>query len=284
MLDAAKGNDKTLKFINFQSFIDSHRISGLQTAIFFFCFLIAAIDGCDVALIGFLAPAISKALDIAPAKLAPVLAAGQFGAVAGALLIGPLADRFGRKRLMLLSTIAFGIMTAVSAYAPDLRSLVFLRFLTGVGLGGALPCATALTAEFCPERKRSTLTTAMFCGFTLGSAIGGFITAWAEPFLGWRQVMFWAGVIPLVLVPAIAFLVPESIEFLQRKGVAGPYLASIFSRIACGREGARIFVGRPERTKLSPVADLFSARPFKGILLLWVTSFMTLLVVYLLSS
>ncbi len=284
MRDTAQPSRGALEYASFQSFIDAHRLSGFQATLFAMCFLVAAIDGFDVALIGFLAPAISKSLKLSAVELAPIFGAGQFGAVAGALLIGPLADRFGRKRLMIWSTVGFGLMTAASAYAPDLRSLVALRFLTGVGLGGALPCATALTAEFCPERKRATLTTAMFCGFTFGSATGGFVTAWAEPIFGWREVVMWSGFVPLLLVPAIAVLVPESIEYLQRSTSTAARMDYVFRRIAGPRYDKGISVHRIDPAKVSPISDLFKARPLRGIVLLWATSFMTLLVVYLLSS
>lgn len=284
MAEGMRITERSLEYPSFQSFVDAHPVSALQVSLFVICFLVAAIDGYDVALIGFLAPAISKSLSLPAVELAPLFGAGQFGAVAGALLIGPLADRFGRKRLMILSTLGFGLFTAASAYASDIQSLIVFRFLTGVGLGGALPCATALTAEFCPERKRATLTTAMFCGFTFGSAVGGFVTAWAEPMIGWREVMLWSGIVPLLLVPAIALIVPESVDYLLRNSGMLAQADRIFWRIASPRSDVGLVVHRTSKANVSPVSDLFKARPLRGIVLLWVTSFMTLLVVYLLSS
>lgn len=270
--------------LSFQDFVNSHPISPLQTLLFVFCFLIAAIDGFDVALIGFLAPAIAGSLKLTPADLAPVFGAGQLGAVAGALLIGPFADRFGRQRLMIASTVIFGVMTVSTAFVTDVSQLMIMRFLTGVGLGGALPCATALTAEFCPERRRATLTTAMFCGFTLGSAIGGFVTAWAEPLIGWRGVIQWAGIVPLCLVPVLVMVVPESAEYLGRNAANARRLDRVLRRI--GRMDFAPLVTFPDRPhqRSSAVSGLFASRPLGGIMLLWITSFMTLLAVYLLSS
>lgn len=272
---------------NFSSLVSGHRLSPLQITLFAVCFLVAALDGFDVALMGFLAPAIRKGLDLGAPELASVFGAGQFGSVAGALLIGPMADRFGRKRMMVISTLWFALMTIKCAYAPDLASLSLWRFLTGFGLGGALPCATALTAEYCPDRRKASLTTAMFCGFTFGSAVGGFITAWAEPLVGWRMVILGAGVAPLVLVPVAMLLVPESVDYLQRSGTNGRAIDRIAQRIA-GVEGwssHAVAGGKAERgAATSILRDLFTARPVGAILLLWVTSFITLSIVYLLTS
>jgi AAHS family 4-hydroxybenzoate transporter-like MFS transporter len=270
--------------LSFQSFVNSCPLSSLQILLFAFCFLIAAIDGFDVALIGFLAPAIAGSLKLTPSALAPVFGAGQLGAVAGALLIGPLADRFGRQRLMIASTVIFGLMTVSTAFVTGVSQLAAMRFLTGIGLGGALPCATALTAEFCPERRRATLTTAMFCGFTLGSAVGGFVTAWAEPLIGWRGVIQWAGIVPLFMVPVLLVAVPESAEYLGRKTANARRLDRVLRRI--GRTDHAPVVTFPDRPdkRSSTVTALFASRPLGGIVLLWATSFMTLLAVYLLSS
>lgn len=267
----------------FPSLVNAHRLSALQITLFAVCFLVAALDGFDVALMGFLAPAIRQGLHLAPPELASVFGAGQFGSVAGALIIGPLADRFGRKRMMVASTLWFAVMTIISSYAPDLASLSLWRFLTGFGLGGALPCATALTSEYCPDGKKASLTTAMFCGFTFGSAVGGFITAWAEPLVGWRMVIMGAGVAPLLLVPVAWMLVPESVDYLQRSGGNARALDRIARRIA-GVEGWSAHAVAPLRVQGSILSDLFRSRPAWGILLLWVTSFITLSIVYLLTS
>lgn len=268
---------------NFPSLVNAHRLSALQITLFAVCFLVAALDGFDVALMGFLAPAIRKGLHLGAPELASVFGAGQFGSVAGALIIGPMADRFGRKRMMVIATLWFALMTIRSAYAPDLASLALWRFLTGFGLGGALPCATALTAEYCPDRKKASLTTMMFCGFTLGSAVGGFITAWAEPLVGWRMVILGAGVAPLLIVPVALGLVPESVDYLQRSGNNARAIDRIAARIG-GVAGWSAHAAAVPRGAGSILRDLFTARPTGAILLLWLTSFITLSIVYLLTS
>jgi AAHS family 4-hydroxybenzoate transporter-like MFS transporter len=138
----------------------------------------------------------------------------------GALLFGPLADRVGRKKIIIFSTVAFGIGALATAFVGDVASLVTIRFLTGLGLGGAMPNAVALTSEFNPRRRRSTMVMIMFCGFSIGAALGGLLAAALIPQFGWRSVFVIGGVAPLLLVPILMVRLPESVRFLALTGRA----------------------------------------------------------------
>ena len=129
--------------------------------------------------------------------------------MAGAFVFGPLADRVGRKPVLVATTVFFGLATFASAFAPDIQTLTALRFVTGLGLGGAMPAAITLTAEFCPEKRRSSLVTLMFCGFTIGSASAGLAASSIVAAFGWPGLLMLGGVLPLLLTPVLLALLPE---------------------------------------------------------------------------
>ena len=276
--------------INVTAFIDRQPLSAFQVGVVVLCFLIVAIDGFDTAAIGFIAPAIRAEWQLTPAHLAPLFGAGLGGLMAGAFLFGPLADRFGRKTILTLSVLFFGMASLASVWSPDLWTLVALRFLTGLGLGGAMPNAITLTSEYCPEKRRSFLVTTMFCGFTVGSALGGLASAWLIGAFGWRSVLMVGGLAPLALSVALVALLPESVRYLvmaggRVKGGTDDRIAAVLRRIAPSEDlrGATFRIGE-SRTVSSPVGHLFKPELLRGTLLFWLTFFMSLLVIYLLSS
>ena len=274
----------TPKTINVQDFINSHKLSSTQILLLVLCFLIVAIDGFDLASIGFIAPAIKAEWGTTPAQLAPLFGSGLFGLMLGALIIGPLADRFGRKAILIFSVVFFAVASLLSAFSPDLTVLIVLRFMTGVGLGGAMPSAVTLTSEYCPEGRRSFLVTLMFCGFTLGSALGGVVASQIVADYGWRSVLVIGGVLPLLLAPVLWRLLPESLRFLVMKGGQDQRIVSALHRIEPSVDLTNATFTGAEKPHGSPVLQLFEADLWRGTLLLWATFFMGLVVIYLLSN
>lgn len=176
-----------------QALIDAAPVGKMQWRVIICCFLVVMLDGFDTAAIGFIAPDIRTHWQLTAGDLAPLFGAGLLGLTAGALLCGPLSDRFGRKRVIELCVFLFGALTLASAFSPDLQTLVFLRFLTGLGLGGAMPNTITMTSEYLPARRRGALVTLMFCGFTLGSAFGGIISAQLVSVIGWHGILVLGG-------------------------------------------------------------------------------------------
>ena len=164
--------------VDIQDFINARRFSKFQWLIFSMCFVIVLLDGFDTASIGFIAPSLLGEWHLTKPSLAPVLSAALFGLAFGAIVAGPLSDRLGRRKLLIGSVAIFGVACLISAFAGDLSQLTILRFITGIGLGAAMPNAVTMMSEYCPDSRRSTLTNLMFCGFPLGAALGGFLAAW----------------------------------------------------------------------------------------------------------
>lgn len=214
-----------------QALIDAAPVGKMQWRVIICCFLVVMLDGFDTAAIGFIAPDIRTHWQLTAGDLAPLFGAGLLGLTAGALLCGPLSDRFGRKRVIELCVFLFGALSLASAFSPDLQTLVFLRFLTGLGLGGAMPNTITMTSEYLPARRRGALVTLMFCGFTLGSAFGGIVSAQLVPVIGWHGILVLGGVLPLMLFVALLVVLPESPRWQVRRQLPQAVIAKTVSAI-----------------------------------------------------
>jgi AAHS family 4-hydroxybenzoate transporter-like MFS transporter len=272
--------------VNVTKFIDSHPFSAFQWLIFAVCFVIVLLDGFDTAAIGYIAPSLIKEWGVTRSALGPVLSAALFGLAIGALVSGPLADRFGRKHLLFGSVLIFGAACLGSSFSANLDQLTVMRFLTGMGLGAAMPNAVTLMSEFCPERRRNFLTNAMFCGFPLGAALGGFLAAWIIPNFGWRGVLVLGGTAPLLLAVLILFALPESLRFMVLKGHAVERVRAVLARISpeAGAVGTFELVEPRPSAVARGAALVVSGSYIVGSVMLWTTYFMGLVIFYALIN
>ena len=267
-------------------FIDAQTISRFQIGLLLMCASVLFVDGFDAQAIGYTAPSIVGEWHIDRTSLGPVFSAGLFGLMIGALLMGPLADRIGRKRIIVLSVLAFGLGTLATVLATDTQSLLFIRFATGLGLGGALPNAVALTAEYSPQRRRATMVMAMFAGFSVGAALGGLLAAAIIPAFGWRSVYVVGGVLPLLMVPWLALKLPESLRFQAMTGRANDAVRGTLQKIAPAHrfaDGAQFVITEPNLPG-QPVAQLLRGGRALATVLIWIMFFMSLLDIYFLSN
>lgn len=264
--------------------IDRLRISSLQLLIMLICFGIMAIDGFDTFVISYIASSLKDEWQVTSLQLTPLLTAGLVGLMVGSFIFGPLADRYGRKSVLIWSMVFFGITTVFSALSHSLTELTILRFLTGLGLGGAMPAALTLTSEYCPVRRRSFMVMVMFCGFTLGSSLGGLASAYLIDMFDWRAVLWLGGILPLVLVPVAVWFLPESVRYLTLKRANSQKIRQIVQRMAPGERFDNVDFMVPEEVKDAPARALFRPKLFAGTLLLWLGFFMSLLAMFLLAN
>lgn len=271
-----------------QGEIDRAGFTGYQLMVVVLCAMVALLDGFDTQSIGYAAPRIATEFGISPKALAPILAAGLLGLAAGNFFLGPLADKLGRKRIIVLSTLWFGGLSLLAATSTSLEQLQIYRFLTGIGLGAALPNVIALTSEYAPSRLRATAVMAMFCGFPLGSTIGGFISAPLMDAYGWRSVFVMGGIAPLAFLPVLIFLLPESVRFLAIRGAPDSKIEPVLRRLNYNSSATQFVADVQAEKAAAPrgftVPQLFISGRAASTLLLWVTFFMSLLVYYFLVT
>jgi AAHS family 4-hydroxybenzoate transporter-like MFS transporter len=277
---------KQTQTVDVQTFLNAQRFSAYQWLVFALCFVIVLLDGFDTAAIGYIAPSLVTEWGIGRPALAPVLSAALFGLAAGALLAGPMADRLGRKRVLVGSVFVFAVACLASSFAADLAQLTVLRFVTGIGLGAAMPNAVTLMSEYCPDQRRATLTNAMFCGFPLGAACGGFLAAWMIPQWGWRSVLMLGGVTPLVLTVLLVLLLPESVRYMVARSMPVERIRAVLARISARAADAGSFVMRETKTSAagSGLGVVFSRQYAAGSVMLWLAYFMGLVIFYALIN
>lgn len=267
---------------------DNVRFSGFQVAIVALCGLVALLDGFDSQVIGFAAPKIAEDWGVNSSVFGPIFSAGLFGLVAGGLVFGPLADRFGRKPMILISTALFGLFCLFTAWANTLNDLLILRFLTGIGLGAAIPNIIALTSEYAPKRLRATAVMVTVCGFPLGSAIGGLISAPLIDAYGWRGIFVLGGLPPVLLIPVLMAYLPESARFLAVSNASEDKIGRILRRISPDVMVSAFIAAAKKEREAEPkgftVPQLFTEGRAATTLLLWFAFATSLLGFYFLVN
>ena len=271
--------------IDVTEIIDSTRLNGFHLRVVGLCALLIFFDGFDLQAISYVAPAVSQALGISRPMLGPVFSAGLAGLTLGALVFGLLGDRWGRKTVFILCGVLFGLASLGTATATDLHQLLLWRLAAGFGLGGATPIAITIATDYCPTRLWAVLTMIMYCGFTIGGVVGGWIAALVLPY-GWEVLFYIGGVLPLLLAPVLLLALPETVEFLVNKQRDPAQIARILARLQPGYApppGAR-FVLAHQNAGGFQVIELFRQRRAVRTLLLWGIFFCSLVTLFALTT
>jgi MFS transporter, AAHS family, 4-hydroxybenzoate transporter len=272
--------------VDIADLLDGYKVGPFQIRVLVLCALAVALDGFNTQAIGYVAPAIARDWHLGSGALSRVFASGLIGLMIGALTFGPVADRFGRKRIIIACTALFGVLSLATPLAHALNQLMALRFIGGLGLGGVMPNAIALTSEFSPHRSRGTMVMVMFCGFPIGATIGGFGTASIIPAFGWEGVFILGGALPILLIPVLMWMLPESIRHLVLQGTERAEVRGLLARVnpEFTFSDETIFVIREERAPGLAVGHLLRRGRALSTLLLWIVFFASLLDLFLLAN
>ncbi|WP_226531030.1 MFS transporter [Microbacterium paraoxydans] len=255
--------------------------------VLFSCWLAILADGYDIGVIGAVLPALAeeRAWALDPVALGGLASWALVGMLIGALFIGTLSDRLGRKRMLLVSMGLFTLMQLGASIAPTPELFGLFRFLGGLGMGGVIPVAAALTIEFSAPNKRARNYGLMYSGYSLGIVVSALVAIAVLPNLGWRWVIA-VGAFPILLIPIIAALLPESLESLENRGQHDRAVALARRlRIAPYLPASPELTNPGERIPWQRILkQLFSRRYLRSTILLWIALFGGLLLVYGLNS
>ncbi|KVA30614.1 hypothetical protein WI44_19870 [Burkholderia cepacia] len=271
--------------LNIRHYIDSAKVGPTQWITFALCFWLTMLEGFDTSLMGFIAPQMKREGLIGASEMAAALSIGLLGLFVGAIVGGMMADRLGRKKAVLLTILWFGLGCCFTSMIETGTQLLCWRFITGLGIGAAMPGIAGLVSEWAPARSRASFLTSVFCGFLLGGALAGLLTGAAMASIGWRGMLIIGGVLPLLAAVAFWLLTADSplhMVVLRRS----PALIAATLQRAFPHEDFRgkEFLSPEKPVSKARLSALFNTEHRAATLAIWCTQFVAFFVFYQLSS
>ena len=265
--------------VNVTQLIDGMPFTRLQLIVVALCALVGLLDGADTQSIGVAAPFIADMMGMKISSFGPVFAASQLGAAIGALSFGSLADRYGRKPMLAIAITLFAAFTLATVHVTTLSVLIGVRFLAGIGLGGATPCFLSMTSDYSPKKQRGTIATIIWSAYPLGAALGGFMNAFIIKNFDWRTIFYIGGLLPLAIMLLILAVMPESVQYLAARnngnGKVNARIRKILARMGQHFESPDVqFVVEGKKMSGVPVKHLFSDRMGLTTVMLWAVFFL----------
>lgn len=269
--------------MNVREIIDKAPVTRLQIAVVAVCFVLNMLDGIDVLAVSFAAPPITAEWSLSAKAMGSVFSAGLIGMTLGAMFLASLADRMGRRKMLLLCVLMVAAGTGLTGLVATLEQLIILRILTGLGIGSMLASLTSMVSEYTPARRRNLGISIMVGGYPLGAIFGGFLAAWVIPEFGWRAMFVAFGAITAIMFP-IVLMLPESLHFLvqKRPGNALQKLNKVISKL--GQPQLEALPPADEEHVVPGVSALLTGKRRSSTLRLWAAFFMTFLTLYFLYS
>ncbi len=269
-------------------FVDRQPIGRTQLAVLLVCGLVCFIDGFDIFMIGKIAPAIAQDFGEPTEAMAFLFVSQQIGLAAGAFIVSPLADRYGRRGMLIWSCALFGLITLFSIYAANLTQLALLRGVAGVFMSAGLPMALALISEVTPRKRRSMFVAIALAGYSTGSAASGAVAAWLLDIYGWESGFVIGGIVPLLCIPLLLYFVPESLKYMAERNPSDPRIAATIQRMSrdVRLRGDEQFtmgdaVARPQKSRL---LDIFTDGRGVMTAIIWAACILSMTNIALLGS
>ena len=275
----------TATTMNVNAVIDQAKFKPFHLTVVLWCLFVVLFDGYDLAINGVALPLLMKEWGMTAVQAGMLASTALAGMMFGAMLFGMLADKIGRKKVIMICIVLFSGLTFAGGFASNPTEFGILRFLAGLGIGGVMPNLVALTSEYAPQKMRSTLVTTMFSGYAVGGVMAALLGSWFTPNFGW-QVMFFIAGIPLFLLPLIWKFLPESLAFIVKENKQDKAL-SIVRRLAPNltvNENTAFTLPKVDVPESANVVSLFRRGRTTNTLLFWLAFFTCLLTMYALSS
>lgn len=275
----------TVQTMNVNAVVDRAKFTSFHMKIVLWCLFIVLFDGYDLAINGVVLPLLMKEWGMSAVQAGMLASTALAGMMFGAMSFGMLADKIGRKKVILICVSLFSLFTFLGGFASNPTEFGILRFVAGLGIGGVLPNLVALTSEYAPQRLRSTLVTAMFSGYAMGGIMAALCGSWLAADHGW-QIMFYIAIIPLLFVPLFWKFLPESLTYLvkAKKQDQARYFLQKVEPAAQVTADTQLVLSSNDQTTSASVKALFSENRAAGTLLFWLAFFMCLLMLYALGS
>ncbi len=267
--------------------IDTQKLSRFQLATILICVLMNMMDGIDVMVISYTAPAIAKEWSVSAQSLGNVLSAGLVGMMLGALFLAPRADVIGRRKVIIISGLLMGVSVFCTSFAPSVEVLLFLRVLSGIGIGSMIASVGTLVSEYAPQKTKAFWVSFIMSGYPIGATLSGFVAASIIPVHGWRFMFQMAGIATLLPIPIIFIYLAESISFLLK---AQPVNALSKINTVLERMNAPQLSALPAPSfsdtdkKKVPISALFSEEYKKATIFLWLALFLAFGTMYFLTT
>ncbi|MEB5928212.1 MFS transporter [Acinetobacter schindleri] len=275
----------TMNTVNVNEVIDKAKFTPFHFNVVFWCLLIILFDGYDLAINGVALPLLMQEWSLSAVQAGMLASTALAGMMFGAMMFGTLADKIGRKKVIMICIVLFSGFTFAGGFASNPTEFGILRFLAGLGIGGVMPNLVALTSEYAPARLRATLVTTMFSGYAVGGVMAALLGAWFTPNFGW-QIMFFIAGVPLLLLPLIWKFLPESLTFLvkaQKHDNARQMMQRLDDQLSLNDQ-TKLALSEIKIAEPAFVSSLFKQGRTASTLLFWLAFFMCLLTLYALGS